>query len=94
MSSGVQILRVNTVSQYVLQFQDSNCPGPEVIKLFSRSTQLSLKCVLLINRKLLTIASSFLLKVADMKISMLINMKMPTTVGIFIFISRETFMLS
>ena len=39
--------------------------GPEVIKLFSCSTQLS------------------------MKFSLLINMKMPTFVGIFIFISRE-----
>ena len=29
-----------------------------------------------------------------MKISPLINKKMPTTVGIFIFISREDFMLS
>ena len=29
-----------------------------------------------------------------MKISPLINMKMPTIVGIFIFISRENFMLS
>ena len=28
-----------------------------------------------------------------MKISLLINMKMPTVVGIFIFISRENFML-
>ena len=45
-------------------------PGPEVIKLLSCSTQLS------------------------MKISQLINMKMPTIVGIFIFISRENFMLS
>ena len=44
-------------------------PGPEVIKLFSCSTQLS------------------------MKFSLLINMKMPTIVGIFIFISREIFML-
>ena len=42
--------------------------GPEVIKLFSCSTQLS------------------------MKFSLLINMKMPTIVGIFIFISREIFM--
>ena len=42
---------------------------PEVIKLFSCSTQLS------------------------MKLSLLINMKMPTIVGIFIFISREIFML-
>ena len=29
-----------------------------------------------------------------MKISLLINMKMPTIVGIFLFISREIFMLS
>ena len=44
--------------------------GLEVIKLFSCSTQLS------------------------MKFSLLIKMKMPTNVGIFIFISREMFMLS
>ena len=44
--------------------------GPDIIKLFSCSTQLS------------------------MKISLQINMKMPTIVGIFIFISREIFMLS
>ena len=45
-------------------------PGPEVIKLFSCSTQLS------------------------MKFSPLISMKMPTIVGIFIFMRREIFMLS
>ena len=44
--------------------------GPKVIKLFSCSTQLS------------------------MKFFQLINMKMPTIVDIFIFISREIFMLS
>ena len=44
--------------------------GPEVIKLFSCSTQLS------------------------MKFSLQINMKMPTIVGIFIFICRDIFMLS
>ena len=44
--------------------------GPEVIKLFSCSTQMS------------------------MKFSLLINMKMPTKVGIFIFIGRDNFMLS
>ena len=41
--------------------------GPEVIKLFSCSAELS------------------------MKFSLLINMKMPTIVGIFIFIIRENF---
>ena len=44
--------------------------GPEVIKLFSYSTQLG------------------------MKFSLLLNMKMPKIVGIFIFISREIFILS
>ena len=51
-------------------YADSEGPGPEDIKLFSCSTQLS------------------------MKIPLLINTKMPTIVGIVIFISREIFMLS
>ena len=41
-----------------------------------------------------TIANSFLLKKLSMKCSVSINMKMPTIVGIFIFICRENFMLS
>ena len=45
----------------------------EVMKLFSCSTQLSMKFVLLINLKLLTIVNSFLLKLLSMKISLLIN---------------------
>ena len=40
-------------------------PGPEVIELFSCSTQLSMEFVLLINLKLLTIANSFLLNIAE-----------------------------
>ena len=43
-------------------------PGPEVIKLFSCSTQLSMKFLLLINLKLLTIANSFLLNIAEHEI--------------------------
>ena len=38
---------------------------PEVIKLFSCSTQLSMNFVLLINLKLLTTANSFLLNIAE-----------------------------
>ena len=53
----------------VYPFNLCKIPGPEVIKLFSCSTQLS------------------------MKLSLLINMKMPTNVGIFIFISGENFIL-
>ena len=38
---------------------------PKIIKLFSCSTQLSMKFVLLINLKLLTIANSFLLNIGE-----------------------------
>ena len=39
--------------------------GTEVIKLFSCSTQLSMKFVLLLNLKLLIFANSFLLNIAE-----------------------------
>ena len=39
--------------------------GPEVIKLFSCSTQLTMKFVLLINLKLLIIPFFFLLNIAE-----------------------------
>ena len=49
----------------VLNYQQNNQQsGPEVIKLFSCSTQLSMKFVLS-NRKLLTIANTFLLNIAE-----------------------------
>ena len=41
------------------------CNGPEIIKLFSSLTQLSMKFVLLINFKLLTTENSFLLNIAE-----------------------------
>ena len=40
-------------------------PGPEVIKLFSCSTQLSTKFFMLMNLKLLTMPNSFLLNIAE-----------------------------
>ena len=49
-------------------------------------TEWSMKFSLLINMKMPTMLS--------MKFSLLINMKMPSIVSIFIFISRENFMLS
>ena len=51
------------------EMADSVGPGPEVIKLFSCSTQLS------------------------MKFFLLINVKMPTTVGILTFMSRNNSIL-
>ena len=49
-------------------------PGPEVIILFSCSTHLSMKFVLLINLKLLTIANSFRLNIAAHEIFYAKNM--------------------
>ena len=40
-------------------------PGPKIVKLFSCSTQLSMKFSLLINHKLLTIVDSFLINIAE-----------------------------
>ena len=53
---------------------------PEVIKFFSCSVPVSMKFVMLIDLKSLTNANSFLLNI--------------TFVGIFIFFSRENFILS
>ena len=53
-----------------------------------------MKFIFLINLKLLTIANSFLLNIAEQEHFLLINMEMSTIVGIFIFISRENVMLS
>ena len=49
-------------SDYVNGHKDPYQSGPEVIKVFSCSVQLSMKFVLLINLKLLTIANSFFAK--------------------------------
>ena len=66
--------------------------GSEVIKLFSCSTQLSTKFQLqkLIYRQL----KEFLaLSLSDVVFIMLINVKMPTIVGILTFMSRINFVL-
>ena len=68
-------------------------PGPEIIKLFSCSTQLSMKFQLLIKTKMLKQRPlTFIL--LDVVFIMLINIKMPTIVGISKFMSRINFMLS
>ena len=67
--------------------------GPEVIKLFPRSTQLSTKFQLLINTKILK-WRKFLLCLSDVAYIMLINVKMPTIVGILTSMSRINFVLS
>ena len=63
-------------------------PGPEVIKLFSCSIQLSMKFQMLIKVKLSRTLASFRL------FFLLINVKMPTIFGILTFMSRKNFMLN
>ena len=66
--------------------------GFEVLNFFFQfTTQLSLKFILLINLKLLTFANSFLLNIAGYEI---FSAKKYENANIFIFISRENFMLS
>ena len=65
-------------------------PAPGVIKLVSCSTQLSMKFQLPIKTKMLKNTHISCLKT----FILLINVKMPTIVGILTFISRINFMLS
>ena len=54
-----------TEKQSLLHYMKLRGRGPEVIKLFSCSTQLSMKLALLINLKLLIIGNSLLLNIAE-----------------------------
>ena len=73
----------------------SLCSGPEVTKLFSCSNQLSTEFQLLIQTKIpINEEVSFSNKSLRCKLIMLINVKMPTIVGILTFMSRINFMLS
>ena len=67
-------------------------PGLKVIQLFLCSTQLSTKFQLLIKTKILTNKEVFLaLSLSGVVFIVLINVKMPTIVGILTFISRLKF---
>ena len=78
------------VKCYVLLFR------PEVIKLFSSSAQLSMKFQLLINVEIAKISGTFRFKTQKLVILfiLLINVKMPTIVGILTFMSRINFSLN
>ena len=69
-------------------------PGPKVIKLFSCSTELSTKFHLLINTKYPQTKKLLALSLSNVVFIMLINVKMPTIVGILTFMSRINFVLS
>ena len=66
-------------------------PGPEVIKLFSCSTQLSMKFQLLIKLKYRQMKKFPALSLSDVVFIMLIIVKMPTIVGILTFMSMMYF---
>ena len=80
-------------SDLVTRKQQKTRPGPEVIKLFSSSTQLSTKFQMLIKTKIPTKNISYL-SLSDVVFILLINVKMPTIVGILTFMSRINFLLS
>ena len=68
--------------------------GSEVIKRFSCSSAEHEICPTNKSKKILTAARISLLNTAELEIFLLINMEMPTIVGIFIFISKENSMHS
>ena len=69
-------------------------PGPEIIKLFSCSIQLSMKFQLVIKITLLRINDFLAFKLLDVVFIMLKHVKMPTIVGILTFMSMINPMLS
>ena len=75
-------------------FSRKDKSGPQVIKLFSRSTQLSIEFQMLIKSKMFKIKTFLAFRCSDVLFIMLINIKMPTIVGILIFIIKFNFMLS
>ena len=68
--------------------------GPEVIKLFPCSTQLSMKFQLLIKAKMMKNQKNLAIKFSDAVFIMLINVKMPTILGILTFMYMLNLMLS
>ena len=70
------------------------CPDPEAVKLFSCLTQLNTKFQLPRKTKVPTIEEVSYLSISDIIFIMLINVKMPTFVGILTFMSRINFVLS
>ena len=73
-----------------------NSSGLQVIKLFSCSTQLSMEVQMLIKSKIkcLKIKTFLAFRCSDVLFIMLINIKMPTIVGILIFMSMINFTFS
>ena len=69
-------------------------PGPEVIKLFSCSTQLSMKFFLLINVKMPTVVGILTFMSRKIAFSAYLSLKNAVFLDIFILISILNFMLN
>ena len=82
------------VSFLVLHSSEEESAGPEIIKLFSCSTQLSTKFQQPTKTNILKKKNFFAFKLSYIVFIMLINAKMPTNVGILTFINMNNFVLS
>ena len=82
-----------TISLNSLQ-PTSSCLAPNFTKLFSYSTELSMKFQLLVKTKMLNIKILITFLLSDVVFIMLINVKMPTIDGILTFMSMIDFMLN
>ena len=67
---------------------------PKVINLFSCSTQLRTNFQMLVKLKYQQMKKFLALSLSDIVFIMLINVKMPTIVGILTFMNRINFVLS
>ena len=73
---------------YIEAFKKIKQYGPAI---FSCSTELSMKFQLLIKTKMLKVKYFLAFKLSDTAFILLIDVKMPTIVGILTFISRMNF---
>ena len=82
------VFSICSISSLTREKERETCP--EVIKLFSCSTHLSMEVQMLIKSKMLKNKAvlGFQMLLSDVLLMMLINIKMPTIVGILTFISR------
>ena len=74
------------------KFQGFLYPGPEVIKLFSCSTQLRMQIQMLIKLKCSHLNIFLAFKLSDVVSAMLMNVKMSTIDGILTFMSMINLM--
>ena len=88
-TSFVLFISFNSCGHYLTEL-----PGSEAIKLFSCSSHLSIGFQLLIKTKLQKGKAFLAFKLSDVVFIKLINVKMPTIVGILTFMSMINLMLS